>query len=414
MDPSWTISDKFGLFLATFLFSISLGGVLGYFSSRRSSEKYHSEERGDGLKSEGANTEKGERVVEHLRVDPLRIELGYGLIPLAQRSSSDNLFQTIPVLRKELASELGVRFPKVRVRDNLNLKPFEYSIILKEVELARGELFIDRLLAVNPGGLPEIEGIDTIEPAFGLPAKWIDQSQRKETEDKGYNVIEPKAVLTTHLAELLKENAAEILGLEEVKDLLEELNTEYPALAEEVYPQNLSLLTIQKILQNLLRENVPLKDLLTIFEILAEKSPRIKEPVFLTELVRAGLKRTITQQYLDSEGKITVFILDPKLEQNFVPLEDLSDFKLELKPDLAQKIVCQCLVKAEELKNKGIKPAILLSSRTRFPFRKFIQESLPDLGVLSYEEIIPKTKVYSIGTISLEEELSERVGLEGE
>jgi flagellar biosynthesis protein FlhA len=222
-------------------------------------------------------------------------------------------------------------------------------------------------------------------------------------------VVEPKAVLTTHLAELIRENVPEIFGLQEMKDLLEELKSAYPALVEEVYPQNLPLTAIQKILQNLLRENVPIKDLLTIFEVLAEKSPEIKDPLVLTELVRAGLKRTLTQKYLDSEGKISVLTLDPKLEQNFIPPEDLSALKPRLKPEIAEKIVSQCRLKAEELKNRGIKPAILLSSRIRLPFRKFIQDSLPELGVLSYEEIIPKTRLYSAGSICLEEELSQKV-----
>jgi flagellar biosynthesis protein FlhA len=398
-----------GFSIITLLSLISIGGVLGYFSIRKTSGKYQADKtRKMDLSEETGKAIDGEEP-EPLTVDPLRIELGYGLIPLAQSSSEDNLFQTIPILRRELAAELGIKLPKVRVRDNINLKPLEYSIILKEVELARGELFRDRLLAINPGGMQEIEGIGTIEPAFGFPAKWINPNRKEEAEARGYSVVEPKAVLTTHLAELIRENVPEIFGLQETKDLLEELKSAYPALVEEVYPQNLPLTVIQKILQNLLRENVPIKDLLTIFEVLAEKSPETKDPLTLTELVRAGLKRTITQRYLDPEGKISVFTLDPKLEQNFVSPEGLSTFKLGLKPEIAERIVSQSRLKAEELKNRGVKPAVLLSSRIRLPFRKFIQDSLPELGVLSYEEIIPRTRLFSVGNISLEDELSRKV-----
>lgn len=404
MESIYNLSiSNLKLFLASFLSFLSSGCVLGCASLEESSEKYNSEKRRDELESEGDNTENEKRAVENPRIDPVRIELGYGLIPLAQSSSSDNLFQTIPVLRRELDSELGIKLPKVRVRDNLSLKPFEYSIILKEVELARGDLFIDRLLAINTEGLPEIEGIDTIEPSTGFPAKWIDQNLKKEAKDQGYKILEPKDVLTTHLGKLIKENLSEILDLQEVKDLLEELRSSHPSLVEEVYPGNLPLTTVQEILHNLLRENVPIKDLLTIFEVLAEKSSQIKDPLLLTELVRSGLKRTITQKYSDPEGKITVFTLDPKLEQKFFSIEDFSIFNPKLKPEPTEEIVHQCRLKMEELKDKGIKPVVLLSSRTRLPFRKFIEGSLPDLGVLSYEEIIPKTKVYSEGVISLEE-----------
>ena len=402
-----------GFSLVAFLPLVVIGGSLGYFLLRKKGEEHHPEEEEKGIYPE-SKAEKNKTPVEPIRIDPIRIELGYGLLSLAQSSSSDNLFQTIPALRKEVASELGIRLPQVRVRDNLNLKPFEYSIILKEMELARKELFTDKFLVINPGDLPEIEGDDTIEPAFNLPAKWIDQDRKKEAEDKGYNLIEPKAVLTTHLFELFKENAYELFGLQETKDLLEELKIQYPALVEEIYPGNLSLVTIQKVFQGLLKEKVPVKDLLTIFEVLAEKSPQIKEPVLLTEAVRAGLKRTITRQYLDSEEKITVFTLDPKLDQIFSPSGELTDFKLDLKPELAGRLVNECRQKTEELKSKGLKPAVLLSSKARYPFRRFIGESIPDLGVLSYEEIVSGTRVYSIGSISLENEFTGEVGLKKE
>ena len=173
-------------------------------------------------------------------------------------------------------------------------------------------------------------------------------------------------------------------------------------------------MTIQKVFQGLLKEKVPVKDLLTIFEVLAEKSPQIKEPALLTEAVRAGLKRTITRQYLDSEEKITVFTLDPKLEQSFCASGNPADFKPIFKPELAGRLVYECRQKTEELKSKGLKPAVLLSSRARYPFRRFIGESIPDLGVLSYEEIVSGTRVYSIGSISLENDFTREVGLKKE
>lgn len=401
-----------GFSLVAFLPLVVISGSLGFFSLRKKEEADHPEVRNE-TDSE-IKKETGETSFEPIRVDPIRIELGYGLLSLAQSSSPDNLFQTIPALRKEVAAELGIRLPQVRVRDNVSLKPFEYSIFLKEMQLARGELFTDKFLVINPGDLPEVEGEDTIEPAFALPAKWIDESRRKEAEDKGYNLIEPKAVLTTHLFELFKENAHELFGLQETKDLLEELKTQYPALVEAVFPANLSLVTIQKVLQSLLKEKIPVKDLLTIFEVLAEKSAQMKEPVLLTEAVRAGLKRTITRQYLDSEEKMTVFTLEPSLEQLFSASGNPADFKPVLKPEVAERLVYECRSKTEELKSKAIRPAVLVSSRARYPFRQFIKESIPDLAALSYEEIVSGTRVYSIGTITMADELSGRTALKQE
>jgi flagellar biosynthesis protein FlhA len=401
-----------GFSLLAFLPLAVISGSLGYFSLRKKGEEQLSQEEKEP--NSDTKAEKNETSFEPIRIDPIRIELGYGLLSLAQSSSPDNLFQTIPALRKEVASELGIRLPQVRVRDNLSLKPFEYSIVLKEMELARRELFTDKFLAINSGDLPEMEGVDTIEPAFNLPAKWIDQDRKKEAEDKGYNLIEPKAVLTTHLFELFKENAYELFGLQETKDLLEELKLQFPALVEEIYSENLSLTSIQKVFQGLLKEKVPVKDLLTIFEVLAEKSPQIKEPLLLVEAVRAGLKRTITRQYLDSEERITVFTLDPKLEQSFFASGNSADSKPVFKPELAGRLVNECRQKTEELKSKGLKPAVLLSSRARYSFRQFIGESIPDLGVLSYEEIVSGTRVYSIGNISLENEFIEETAFRQE
>ncbi|RKY70141.1 MAG: flagellar biosynthesis protein FlhA, partial [Candidatus Latescibacterota bacterium] len=297
-----------GLPTVPFLLLATLAGGVAY-STRKAKQKQIEEE---AIKVSRAKPQ--ERIEDYLRMDTLEIEIGYGLIPLVAPEQGGDLLDRVTAIRRQCASELGLVVPPVRIRDNLQLKPNEYKIKIKGVEIAQGEVMPESYLAMNPGcAQGEIEGIDTTEPAFGLPAKWITEKEKEQAELLGYTVIEASAVLATHLTEVIKSNAHEILGRQDVQNLLDNLKKNYPAVVEGVVPQQISVGTVQKVLQNLLRERVPIKDLLTIMETLADYASLVKDTETLTEYVRHALGRTICQLYKNQDGSISVITVDPKV-----------------------------------------------------------------------------------------------------
>ncbi|HDN67787.1 MAG TPA: flagellar biosynthesis protein FlhA, partial [Firmicutes bacterium] len=286
-----------GLPTVPFLLLATLAGGVAY-STRKAKQKQIEEE---AIKVSRAKPQ--ERIEDYLRMDTLEIEIGYGLIPLVAPEQGGDLLDRVTAIRRQCASELGLVVPPVRIRDNLQLKPNEYKIKIKGVEIAQGEVMPESYLAMNPGcAQGEIEGIDTTEPAFGLPAKWITEKEKEQAELLGYTVIEASAVLATHLTEVIKSNAHEILGRQDVQNLLDNLKKNYPAVVEGVVPQQISVGMVQKVLQNLLRERVPIKDLLTIMETLADYASLVKDTETLTEYVRHALGRTICQLYKNQDG----------------------------------------------------------------------------------------------------------------
>ena len=347
-----------------------------------------------------------DNVLELLQVDPMELEIGYGLIPLVDASRGGNLLQRITLIRRQLALELGIILPTIRVRDNLQLRPNAYGVKLRGVEIARGELMVNHFLAMNPGGAEDaLNGTPTVEPAFGLPAQWIPASQREQAEMLGYTVVDPASVLTTHLTEVIKVHAPSIMGRQATQALIDNLKREHPALIEELIPGLLTLGEVQKVLQNLLRERVSIRDLVTILETLADRARATRDTDLLSEHVRHALQRPISYQYKDEGNIIRALLLSPRLEETLgaalQPTE--QGMMINLDPTLGQRLLQRLAREAEKMASVGLQPVVLCSSRIRLPLKRFTERALRNLGVLSFGEIAPQVEVHSQGLIGLEE-----------
>ncbi len=347
-----------------------------------------------------------EAATELLHIDPLELEIGYGLIPLVDADQGGTLLHRITLIRRQLATELGFILPTVRVRDNLQLRPNEYVIKLRGVEIARGEVLANSLLAMNPGTAEEgLEGIPTTEPAFGLPALWISPAQREQAELLGYTVVDAVTVLTTHLTEVIRTYAPALLSRQDVQTLLNTLRRDYPALVDELVPNLLTLGEVQKVLQNLLRERVSIRDLVTILETLADYARQTRDTDLLTEYVRRALARQITSQYRDDQGRLHALMLSPHLEQLLLNALQQTDqgLAIVLETATAQRLLQRLAQAMERMAASGHQPVLLCTARLRLPLRRFTERALPNLVVLSYAEIAPQVTVQSSGVVSLDE-----------
>ena len=350
---------------------------------------------------------ESENVMDLLQVDPMELEIGYGLIPLVDAGRGGNLLQRIALIRRQLALDLGIILPTIRVRDNLQLRPNAYSVKLRGVEIARGELMMNHFLAMNPGGAEDaLHGIPTTEPAFGLPAEWVPAAERERAEMLGYTVVDSGSVLTTHLTEVIKVHAPSILGRQATQTLVDNLKREHPALVEELIPGLLSLGEVQKVLQNLLRERVSIRDLVTILETLADRARSTRDTDVLSEHVRHALQRTITHQYKDESNAVHVLLLSPRLEEALSgalqPTE--QGMSIALEPATAQRLLQRLAREAEKMASLGRQPVVLCSTRIRLPLKRFTERSLRNLAVLSFGEIAPQVEVRSQGMVSLDDE----------
>ncbi|GAB4175767.1 MAG: flagellar biosynthesis protein FlhA [Calditrichia bacterium] len=387
-----------------------LAGVV--FAAGLSSRKRKIMEIQQAAELEAAEEEPAEtqdKIEDYLQVDPLEIEIGYNLISLVDEEQGGDLFDRITSLRKQIAVDLGVIVPPIRIRDNLQLGPDEYVIRVRGNEVARGESKIGFLLAMNPGGVEEeLKGIPTIEPAFGLPAIWILEDQKDDAEMKGYTVVTPSAVLSTHLMEVIKQHADKLLGRQEVKQLLENMKNDYPAVIEELTPEPLSVGAIQKVLQNLLREGIPIRDLVTIFETLADYAPMTKNVEVLTEYCRFALADTIAKLYMDENRIIHAITLDPKIEQ--VITQSLQNQKKNapggqsIPPAVIQKIHQSIQENVEIAYGFGYHPVIVTSPTIRSYFRRLIETSFPEVAVLSFGELPPEIQIEAIGKVRIQNE----------
>ena len=346
--------------------------------------------------------------VEHLDslplLDTLAIEVGYGLIPLVDAEQDGELLERIKSIRRQVAYEIGIIVPPVHIQDNMQLKPGEYSILLKGNEIARGELMTNYYLAMNPGSVDEkIDGIATHEPTYGLPALWIKENVKEKALAKGYTVVDLAAVMTTHLSEIVKRHGPEFLGRQEVQQLLDNLKDSHPKVVEELVPNYLSLGGVVKVLQNLLREQVPVRDLLLILETLADWAPATKDLDLLTEYVRQSLARTITKIHQTAEGILPVITLDHSVESAVVaaiqPTEQGSHFALD--PNIAQKIVNNLAHVLDKSPSLNFQPVIVCSAPIRCYFKKLVDQFIPNISVLSYDEILSNVEIQSLGTLEL-------------
>ncbi|MFC4617360.1 flagellar biosynthesis protein FlhA [Camelliibacillus cellulosilyticus] len=342
-----------------------------------------------------------ESVVDLLHTDPIEFEFGYALVPLADAAQGGDLLDRIVMIRRQLASELGLVIPVVRIRDNIQLEPNAYLLKIKGMEIARGELLLDHYLAMSPGEEdPEVIGIDTTEPAFGLPAKWITEEMKDKAALAGYTVVDPPTVVSTHITELLKKYSHELLGRKDTKQLIDHLRERDQALVEDVTPEPLSTGDIQKVLSNLLKERLSIRNLPVIFETLADYGSLTKDTDLLTEYVRQGLSRQITQQYV-KDNRLKVVTLDPRIEEIIADAVQKTEHGnyLALDADTANNVLTQIAGQIQLQAGMDQEPIVLTSPAIRPYVRQLTERVLPDLVVLSYNELEPTVEIQSIGVV---------------
>jgi len=344
-----------------------------------------------------------EAVLPLLAVDPIEIEIGYGLTKLADVKVGGDMSERIASTRKQIASELGFIMPTVRIRDSIQLSNSEYVLKIRGEEVGASEVMPDLFLAVNPGSAIEsIPGVPTKDPVFGLDALWIESDQRELAERVGYTVIEPSAVITTHLAELVKTHAPELISRQDVQVLIEEARKLNAAAVGELIPEILGVSDVQKVLQHLLRERIPIRDMVTIIETLADFAPKTKDVEQLGEIVRSAISRTITRQYLDPENKLCCLTLDPALERKLADKVNVTSMgnALVLDSILQAELVQSLKSEYERATMMGHQPVLLCGSQVRLPIRRFLDRHLPNLAVLAYSEISSKADVEFVGQIA--------------
>ena len=346
-----------------------------------------------------------ESVVPLLSYDPMELEIGFGLIPLVDAGQGGDLLERITLIRRHAARDLGIVVPPIRVRDNLQLKPSSYSVKIYGLEVASSEVMVGRLLAMNPGtATAALDGIPTTEPAFGLPALWIPDLLRTEAEAGGYTVIDPTSVIATHLTEIIRSHAPDLLGRQETSALLDNVKTHYPVVIDELVPGLLTVGEIQRVLQNLLRERIPVRNLVLILETLADAARVSKDIDYLTERVRAALSRHISNEYAES-GLLSVITVDPRLEALLAEaVRRGEDAHALLDPNTVARIYTSLTKQIGVAQSAGLQPIVLTSPSVRLALKRLTERAAPQLVVLSYSEIAPGLRVESIGQVSASEE----------
>ena len=346
---------------------------------------------------------KPESIIPLLQVDPIELEFGYGIIPLADPNQGGDLFDRLVMIRRQIALELGVVIPMIRLRDFIQLDANEYIVKIKGSKVAGGSIMFDHYLAMNPGNVEgEIKGIETVEPAFGLPALWINETEREKAEIYGYTVVDPSSIISTHLTEILKKHVHELLGRDEVKSLIDNLRESSPTVVDELIPNIMSIGDIQKVLANLLREGVSVRNLLTILETLADYAMSNKDVNILTEYVRQALSRHITSTYI-TDKFARVVTLDQNLEATL--MESIQQTEggsyMSLSPDVSQALLNNLAVQIQNLLSLGEQPIVVTAPIVRFYFKRLTEQMIPDLIVLSYNEIEPDVQIQSAGMVKI-------------
>jgi len=384
---------------------IVLGMILGgsvYLFSRRIQALAATEAVKE---AEGERPEERAEPVEHLlALDPMELEVGYAIIPLVDREQNGELLDRIRSIRRQFALEQGMIIPPIHIRDNLNLKPAEYRILIKGVELGKYELMPNHLMAMDPGDVTDkIDGVPTREPAFDLPAVWIPKNRQEEAKFAGYTVVDNAAITATHLTEIIRSNADQLLGRQEVQNLLDNLAKTNPKAVEELVPSLLSLGAIQKVLQNLLREGVSIRDMLTIVETLADYAPVTKDPDVLTEYVRQRLARAIVAPYIAEDGTLPVLTLEQDVEDvlvNSIKHTEHGSY-LSVEPNMATSIANSASKEIEKVVATGFQPVLLCSPALRRHFRRMVEQFAPSIMVFSHSELPGNIRFKSLGKVSL-------------
>ncbi|MDN5278465.1 MAG: flagellar biosynthesis protein FlhA [Clostridiales bacterium] len=392
-----------GLPKLSFLILSAILGTLAYLT-HRDEEEASKKDIEEKMAEEQTAASGPEDVSSLLTVDPLELEIGYNLIPLVDANQGGDLLNRITLIRRQIAIDLGLVVPPIRIRDNIQLPPSCYVFKIKGVEFAQYEIIPDQFMAMNPGtATSKISGIEVEEPAFGLPAVWIQSSLRERAEMAGYTVVDPSTVIATHLTEVIRKNAHEILGRQELQQLLDTVKENYPLILDEVVPNVVSQSSLLKILQNLLKENVSIRHMVNILESLSD-CKGIGEIDTLTEIARQGLSRHICKSLMDETGVIKVISLDPQLEQMLANALQKIDGSVQLgiDPTSASKLLEKIRNKIEEVMQDGHSPILLCNSALRLSLKRLTERIAPRLTVLSYQEIPTSVRLESVGLISLQ------------
>ena len=377
-------------------------GLIGYNLHKKTATPAAASEEEQEVK-ERTEATKPENIVSLLQVDPMELEIGYSLIPLVDTGQGGDLLDRIVMIRRQCALELGLVVPTIRIRDNIQIKPNAYIVKLKGMEIARGELMLDHFLAMNSGTVfEEVPGIETIEPAFGLPALWIPESEREQAELNGYTVVDAVSVLATHLTEIIKQHASEILGRQETQNLIDNLAKTHQSLVNEVVPGLMGVGEIQKVLANLLDERISIRDMATIMEVLADYARATKDTEILTEYVRHAMARQITQQVVQG-NTLPCITLEPALENRIAAGVQRTDHGsyVSLDPDSMRRMTNSLNAEIEKLSNAGYQPVVLTSPAVRLYFRKLVARSTPGLIIVSHAEINPSVEIQILGIVRL-------------
>ena len=346
---------------------------------------------------------KPENVVSLLQVDPIELEFGYGIIPLADAAQGGDLLDRVVMIRRQLAMELGMVVPVIRLRDNIQLAPYQYCIKIKGVEVSRGELQNDSLLAMDPGTAEGgLKGKNTVEPAFGLPAVWIPVSQRDIAEMKGYTIVDLPSVIATHLTQIIKKYANKLLGRQEVQTIIDSVKETNPVIVDELIPKLLSIGEVQKVLGNLLREEISIRDMVTILETLADYATHTRDTDVLTEYVRQALSRSISQKYIDKTTSNGVITIEPSLEQELAAAVQKSDFGsyIAIAPERMETLINNLSAQVKNVLATGEQPIILTSPGLRPYFKRMVEGVIPNLIVLSYNEIDADADIKAVGMLT--------------
>ncbi|MGN0345542.1 MAG: flagellar biosynthesis protein FlhA [Lachnospiraceae bacterium] len=361
------------------------------------------EEEAGVAESEAEEIRKPENVVSLLSVDPIELEFGYGIIPLADVNQGGDLLDRVVMIRRQIALELGTVVPIIRLRDNIQLNPNQYIIKIKGIQVTEGEILFDHYMAMNPGYVEEeITGIPTFEPSFHLPAIWITESQRERAESLGYTVVDPPSIIATHLTEVIRSHIAELLTRQDVQNLIDNVKENNPVLVDELVPKMLGIGEIQKVLQNLLSEGISIRDLITIFETMADHATTTRDTDVLTEYVRQSLKRAISNKYFPANEETSVVTLDPKIEQEIMGAVKQTEqgAYLTLDPERTRAIIEATEAEVSKLENLGKSAIVVTSPIVRMYYKKLTEEYLKDLIVVSYNEIESNVELQSVGMVS--------------
>ncbi len=345
-----------------------------------------------------------ENVNSLLQVDPIELEFGYGIIPLADVNQGGDLLDRVVMIRRQIALELGTVVPIIRLRDNIQLNPNQYIIKIKGIQVSEGEILFDHYMAMNPGYVEEeITGIPTFEPSFHLPAIWITEGQRERAESMGYTVVDPPSIIATHLTEIIRQYISELLTRQDVQNLINNIKETNPTLVDELYPKLLGIGEIQKVLQNLLREGISIRDLLTIFETLADYAATTRDSDILTEYVRQSLKRAISSKFFPPNETTSVVTLDPKLEQEITGSVKQTETGayLTLDPEKTKAIIKSVGNETDKLESLGKNPIVITSPIVRMYFKRLTEDYYKDLVVVSYNEIDSNIELQSVGMVTV-------------